>query len=132
MRIGGERRTVKEGLAVDGAPLLELLLHLIRNHLLTEAHLTLMRRTVVIVVHRVAIHHIGHASLLNFVIEATVPLALKSSFSIVVFCPWLCPLVHLFHLFVRDLAASVGSIFSLIKLELILRWATLRQSRCLS
>ena len=41
--------TVIEGLAVYGAPLLELLLHLIRYHLLAEAYLSKLNRTVIVV-----------------------------------------------------------------------------------
>ena len=40
--------TVIEGLAVYGAPLLELLLHLIGNHLLTEPNLAQVHGTVVV------------------------------------------------------------------------------------
>ena len=35
--------TVEEALAIDGAPLLQLLLHLVGHHLLAEAHLAELR-----------------------------------------------------------------------------------------
>ena len=41
--------TVIEGLAVDGAPLLKLLLHLIWHHLLAEANLAELHRTMIVV-----------------------------------------------------------------------------------
>ena len=41
--------TVIEGLAVYGAPLFKLLLHLIRYHLLAEAYLSKLNRTMIVV-----------------------------------------------------------------------------------
>ena len=41
--------TVIEGLAVYGAPLFKLLLHLIRYHLLAEAYLSKLDRTMIVV-----------------------------------------------------------------------------------
>ena len=42
--------TVEEALAIDGAPLLQLLLHLVGHHLLAEAHLAELRRAGAVVV----------------------------------------------------------------------------------
>lgn len=49
--LGGSRvrRTVKETLAVNSAPLLELLFHLVGDHLLAMAHLSELQRAVVVV-----------------------------------------------------------------------------------
>ena len=47
--LGRVHWTVIEGLAVHGAPLLELLLHLIWYHLLTEAYLSKLNRTMIVV-----------------------------------------------------------------------------------
>ena len=46
---GGVRWTVEETLAVDCAPLLELLFHLVGDHLLAMAHLSELQRAVVVV-----------------------------------------------------------------------------------
>ena len=47
--LGRVHWTVIEGLAVYGAPLLELLLHLIWYHLLAEAYLSKLNRTMIVV-----------------------------------------------------------------------------------
>jgi hypothetical protein len=43
------RRTVKKGLTIDGPMLFQLLLHLVWYHLLTQAYLTKMGWTVIII-----------------------------------------------------------------------------------
>lgn len=146
MLLGGVRGTVEERLSVDGAPLFQLLFHLVRHNLLAETHFAKLDRALIVVaaVRVLATSKLHHVVLIDFLNETAPVLALDSATHLlyltgVLFGAWLRQLRHLmmrlrFLIMMLDLGGPIAPLHRRLKkvfVEPVIRGSVLMQEGCL-